>query len=290
MIWPQQPGIPIYHNRAIWPFVSAYALRAARRVDAPARIAHELRSLLRGAALSGSNMENFELTTQAVHFDDTAPDGRSLSGPVVNSRRQLWSVAGYAAMVLEGVYGLEADGRVAPKLPAELVPLLFGERREIALQLRDRRITLRRPSDEALASIGPDALLVAGQTIRAGRDVRVDLKPVAMAAAPLRLNYIHPFVGRNGRVSRLMSHAMAHHAGIGARADDRRGKKRRGGCLESGGDRGENGCGADARSSGWGSDCIVEIGHRAAGGNAGNCGRCAAERAARGGTVGESEW
>nr|WP_231120361.1 Six-hairpin glycosidase-like protein [Lysobacter tabacisoli] len=185
VIWPQQPGIPIYHNRAIWPFVSAYALRAARRVDAPARIAHELRSLLRGAALSGSNMENFELTTQAVQFDDTAPDGRSLSGPVVNSRRQLWSVAGFAAMVIEGVYGLEADGRVAPKLPAELVPLLFAERREITLQLRDRRITLRRPADDALAAAGPDALLVAGRTIRAGRDVRVELKPVATTAAAI---------------------------------------------------------------------------------------------------------
>lgn len=39
---------------------------------------------------------------------------------------------------------------------------------------------------------------------------------VAMAAAHHRLNYIHPFVDGNGRVSRLMSHAMALHAGIGA--------------------------------------------------------------------------
>ena len=38
----------------------------------------------------------------------------------------------------------------------------------------------------------------------------------AMAAAHHRLNYIHPFVDGNGRVSRLMSHAMAHLAGIGA--------------------------------------------------------------------------
>jgi Fic family protein len=39
---------------------------------------------------------------------------------------------------------------------------------------------------------------------------------VAMAAAHHRLNYIHPFADGNGRVSRLMSHAMAHAAGIGA--------------------------------------------------------------------------
>jgi Fic family protein len=38
----------------------------------------------------------------------------------------------------------------------------------------------------------------------------------AMAAAHHRFNYIHPFPDGNGRVSRLMSHAMAHAAGIGA--------------------------------------------------------------------------
>jgi len=39
---------------------------------------------------------------------------------------------------------------------------------------------------------------------------------IAMAAAHHRFNYIHPFLDGNGRVSRLMSHAMALHAGIGA--------------------------------------------------------------------------
>lgn len=39
---------------------------------------------------------------------------------------------------------------------------------------------------------------------------------VAMAASHHRLNYIHPFPDGNGRVSRLMSHAMGYGAGIGA--------------------------------------------------------------------------
>jgi Fic family protein len=39
---------------------------------------------------------------------------------------------------------------------------------------------------------------------------------MAMAAAHHRLTYIHPFPDGNGRVSRLMSHAMGHAAGIGA--------------------------------------------------------------------------
>lgn len=38
----------------------------------------------------------------------------------------------------------------------------------------------------------------------------------AMATAHHRFNYIHPFPDGNGRVSRLMSHAMAHAAGVGA--------------------------------------------------------------------------
>jgi Fic family protein len=38
----------------------------------------------------------------------------------------------------------------------------------------------------------------------------------AMAAAHHRLNYIHPFMDGNGRVSRLMSHAMGLQASIGA--------------------------------------------------------------------------
>ena len=41
-------------------------------------------------------------------------------------------------------------------------------------------------------------------------------KVVAIAIAHHRFNYIHPFPDGNGRVSRLMSHAMAHRAGIGA--------------------------------------------------------------------------
>jgi Fic family protein len=39
---------------------------------------------------------------------------------------------------------------------------------------------------------------------------------MAIAAAHHRFNYIHPFPDGNGRVSRLMSHAMGHLAGIGA--------------------------------------------------------------------------
>lgn len=102
VLWPQQPDVPIYHNRGIWPFVSAYSALAARHVGLHRAFDHELASLLRGAAVNLSHMENFELTTQRPWVDDGA-----LSGPVVNSRRQLWSVAGYAGVILKGVFGLQ---------------------------------------------------------------------------------------------------------------------------------------------------------------------------------------
>jgi Fic family protein len=40
---------------------------------------------------------------------------------------------------------------------------------------------------------------------------------MAVASAHHRFNYIHPFLDGNGRVGRLMSHAMASVSGIGAR-------------------------------------------------------------------------
>jgi Fic family protein len=47
---------------------------------------------------------------------------------------------------------------------------------------------------------------------RMGKAARI----IAMAAAHHRLNYIHPFPDGNGRVSRLMSHAMAWSADVAA--------------------------------------------------------------------------
>ena len=175
VIWPQQPGIAIYHNRAIWPFVSAYALKAARRTNSPARIAHELRSILRGAALAGSHMENYEFLSQRVHVEDG-----KLSGPVVNSPRQLWSVAGALDAVIEGVFGLEADGSVAPRLPTSLLPMLFGDRDAIRLQLQDRSIVLRRPR-----SLDGN-LLVAGAVSHNGSETIVQLVPKRVSVAPLK--------------------------------------------------------------------------------------------------------
>jgi len=131
VVFPFEREVPVYHNRAVWPFVTAYALRAARQVGSADFAAAAAISMVRGAALHLSNMENFEATTGRVHVEDGAR-----SGPVVNSPRQLWSVAGYLAMVQEIVFGLETgpDGiRFRPFLPRELRRRLFPGARTLVL-------------------------------------------------------------------------------------------------------------------------------------------------------------
>lgn len=181
VIWPERIDQPIYHNRAIWPFVSAYALRAARRLNDPAHIAFEIASVMRGAALAGSNMENYELTTEATHVDDG-----KLGGPVVDSPRQLWSVAAYLALVDEGVFGLDNDGRIEPKLPVSLVPMLFGKLDSISLQLPGKRITLKLPKRL------DGNLLVAGNTTQRGNESVVQLMAIKVPALGLR-STVPPF-------------------------------------------------------------------------------------------------
>ncbi|MBI5494051.1 MAG: hypothetical protein HY904_03430 [Deltaproteobacteria bacterium] len=129
--WPQQKETPIYHNRAAWPFVTAYAMRAARRAGHDAVVAHGVRTLVRAAALNLSNMENFEIVSGDAYLDDGA-----YSGPVVNSQRQLWSVAGFVSMVHQVLFGLEHDAAglmVRPFLPRAVRQAWFPGASSIAL-------------------------------------------------------------------------------------------------------------------------------------------------------------
>ena len=100
VITPQDPEAPIYHNRAIWPFVTQYALLAAQKGKQAKVYNHLFESMIRGVALNLSNMENFEFVSMSNWLDDG-----NLSGPVVNSQRQLWSVAGMLSTYLDGVFG-----------------------------------------------------------------------------------------------------------------------------------------------------------------------------------------
>lgn len=130
VIFPAQQQIPIYHNRAVWPFVTAYALRAAKHQQHGALFSKLAMSMFQGAALHGSNMENFEWLTMRAHVEDGA-----LSGPVVNSTRQLWSVAGFHDFVAGQLFGVHVQANqltIDPYLPGQLVKdLQLGQQLQI---------------------------------------------------------------------------------------------------------------------------------------------------------------
>lgn len=156
VIYPQQQGMPVYHNRAMWPFVTAYGLKAAAMAGNVSVADAAYDALMRGAAVNLSNMENLEwLSGQPLLLDETNP---SLIGPVINSKRQLWSVGAYLGMVVENVFGvsMEAGGiHVRPFITAKLRREAFGKTAAISLQ----------------------RLRLHGKQI----DVRVELPPVSQA-------------------------------------------------------------------------------------------------------------
>ncbi|HEY4182537.1 MAG TPA: hypothetical protein VGM90_37150 [Kofleriaceae bacterium] len=124
VIFPEQQLTRVYHNRAEWPFVTAYWLRAAAQGKNAAVAARAVKSLMRAAALNMSNMENLEIASGAPWVDDGA-----YSGPVVDSQRQLWSIGGYLSMVQHTLFGVHAtsDGlAIEPFVPRELRASLFA--------------------------------------------------------------------------------------------------------------------------------------------------------------------
>ena len=156
VVWPQEPTVPIYHNHAIWPFVTAYWIKAARKVGHASAAAAGIASLVRGVAAHQSNMENLDFASGDIHAH-----AFGLSGPVMNSRRQLWSVAGYVSMVQDVIFGMEtsADGiRFHPYMPAATRERFFADKREIHLRqviYRGKRIdiTLYLPETHSTRSL-----------------------------------------------------------------------------------------------------------------------------------------
>ncbi|MFB9244248.1 esterase [Massilia antarctica] len=158
VIYPQQPGMPVYHNRAIWPFVTAYGLKAAS-LHANVSVADAAYdTLMRGAALNLSNMENLEwISGQPLLLDEQHP---GLIGPVINSKRQLWSVGGYLGMVIGNVFGVSVSGsgiKVRPFITAKLRRETFGAASLIALDnltVRGKRIKVRITLPDATTKTG----------------------------------------------------------------------------------------------------------------------------------------
>lgn len=175
VVWPQAPGQFVYHNRAQWPFVTAYTLAAAARAGHVAAADRSLDALMRGAALHLSNMENLEWLTGRSRFDD---------GPEINARRQLWSVGGYIGAVASTIFGWhpEADGvRVAPFLTTHMRSLLGpGDTATLArLDYAGHRIaiTLHLPPQAAAGGFYPVARVLLNGRPAPARITARDLTP-----------------------------------------------------------------------------------------------------------------
>ncbi len=117
-IYPQIPGIPPYHNNAIWPFVQSFWNLAAAKTGNEAALLQGLASIYRPAALFLTNYENF-----------VAQNGDYM-GTEINSDRMLWSMAGNMAMVHRVFIGInfEPDGI----LFKPVIPQIYGGTRTLS--------------------------------------------------------------------------------------------------------------------------------------------------------------
>ena len=133
VIWPQLPEIPIYHNRGMWPFVTAYSLKSAKKVKNGKIFNHNVDAMFRSSALNLSNMENYDFISGNHSFVDKYNE----AGPVINSKRQLWSVAGYISMVVNSIFGVESDNETIifePFFTDYIIESKFGNQESVELK------------------------------------------------------------------------------------------------------------------------------------------------------------
>ena len=116
-IYPQIPGIPPYHNDAVWPFVQSFWALAAARAGNEASLTESMAAIYRPAALFLTNKENF-----------VAGNG-DFAGTQINSSNMLWSLSGSLGLVYKMLFGMhyEADRLVFQPF----VPQAFQGRRSL---------------------------------------------------------------------------------------------------------------------------------------------------------------
>jgi hypothetical protein len=94
-IYPQIPGIPPYHNDAVWPFVASYWARASAKAGNEESVVRAISSVYRPAALFLTNKENF-----------VASNG-DYAGTQINSSNMLWSLSGSISLVYKVLFGMQ---------------------------------------------------------------------------------------------------------------------------------------------------------------------------------------
>ena len=94
-IYPQIPGIPPYHNNAVWPFVESYWAMAAAKAQNEISVIYSLAAITRASGMFVTNKENF-----------IANNG-DFAGTQINSSNMLWSLSGNIAMIHKVIFGIQ---------------------------------------------------------------------------------------------------------------------------------------------------------------------------------------
>ena len=175
-IYPQIPGIPPYHNDAVWAFVQSYWTLAAAKAGNEAAVLESMATIYRPAALFLTNKENF-----------VARNG-DFAGTQINSSNMLWSLSGSLSLVYKVLFGMQYQGERLVFRP--FVPTAFAGHRRLE-GFRYRRAVLdieMEGSGNSIASITmdgaplPDAAVSGALTGR--HAIKITLAASADAAAP----------------------------------------------------------------------------------------------------------
>jgi glycogen debranching enzyme len=94
-IYPQIPGIPPYHNNAVWPFVQSYWALASAKAGNEQSVMESIAAVYRPAALFLTNKENFVVNTG------------DFAGTQINSSNMLWSLSGSLSLVHKVLFGID---------------------------------------------------------------------------------------------------------------------------------------------------------------------------------------
>lgn len=117
-IYPQIPGIPPYHNNAVWPFVESYWALASAKVGNENSVVRAIGSIYRAAALFLTNKENF------------VADNGDYAGTQINSSNMLWSLSGNISLIYKLFFGMHYGVDYLSFAP--FVPKVFKGKRTLS--------------------------------------------------------------------------------------------------------------------------------------------------------------
>jgi hypothetical protein len=116
-IYPEIPGIPPYHNNAVWPFVQTFWLWAGARAGNERSVMESICDIYRPAAMFLTNKENFVAGTG------------DYAGTQINSSNMLWSLSGSLSIVYKVLFGIRFNEDGLAFEP--FVPQAFGGHRKM---------------------------------------------------------------------------------------------------------------------------------------------------------------